>query len=158
MKKQVIDYHVDSFTDYEGNERRFIVAAISFPHDKFKRAISIGVSICHKDDEFDENLGVKFALKNAKKSNIKVFATVGGIVTTKLVDLLLEQEASYFKENPASHIPGYTQMEKEYKEAKALEDLEQNLNDNQKKLLKGLKDLSKDEIDNVIKCIGHGLK
>lgn len=157
MKKEVIDYRVDSFIDYEGIERKFIVAAISSPHKTFKRMISLGVSVCHKDDVFDENLGLRVAVNNAKKANLKIFATVAGMVSTKTVRALIDQETEYFKNNPSSHIHGYSQMENKYLAELArkerLEIIKNNLDDNQKKLLDEVNKLPKDVLNNFQKLI-----
>ena len=153
MKKEIIDYKVDSFIDFEGIERKFVVVAISSKHSDFKRMISIGVSICHKDDEFDEEKGVNIAINHAKKSNLRMFVTAAGMVSTKLVNTLIDQEIEYFKKNPASHISGYLQMQNENQKIDELKNIENNLNNNQNNLHNELRKLSKEDLNNLRQLI-----
>lgn len=90
MKK--VEYIVDSFKDFTGEERQFVMAAVSLhgepevyieedgePIDNDMKVLSIGVSVCRPDDEFNE----------------------------AMVKALLQQEAEYSKANPGRYLAGY---------------------------------------------------
>ena len=78
MKK--VEYIVDSFKDFTGEERKFVMAAVSLhgepevyieeddePIDNDMKVLSIGVSVCRPDDEFNETLGKTIAEGKATK-------------------------------------------------------------------------------------------
>lgn len=129
MKNRIVDYIVDNFVDYANVERKFIVAAVSVPYtttvdgkevvDKTKRTLSLGFAICNPSDEFDENLGLKIAVSRAenKDNKLTLIANTTGLINTPMVKALLEQEATYFKNNPESRINGYNEAKRKYEEA-----------------------------------------
>lgn len=78
MKK--VEYIVDSFKDFTGAERQFVMVAVSIhgePEvyieedgdiiDNDMKVLSIGVSVCRPDDEFNETLGKTIAEGKATK-------------------------------------------------------------------------------------------
>ena len=125
MKKERIETLVDSFVDANGDERHFVVAAISvmFNEDNEPAAVidlnddecgevvkglKLGFSICNPSDEFDEKLGTTIAVGRARKSaEYALLASEPGFINTQLVRAFLAQEAEYFKHNPESRIVGY---------------------------------------------------
>ena len=156
MKKEVIDKRVGSFVDFTGKERKFIIVAVSSSTEVYKRMISIGVSVCHADDKFDEQVGTNIAIRNAKKSNLKFYASVAGMVNTKVVSALLDQEMEYFINNPASHIPGYNQMSRDYTNNQVkiqnLINIKNDLTQDEQKLFEEFKKLP-DDTRNKIKVL-----
>lgn len=125
MKKERIETLVDSFVDANGDERHFVVAAVSvmFNEDNEPAAVvdlnddecgevikglKLGFSICNPTDEFDEKLGITIAVGRARKSaEYALLASEPGFINTQLVRAFLAQEAEYFKHNPESRIVGY---------------------------------------------------
>lgn len=124
MKKERIEYLVDSFTDVNGDTRHFVIAAISVrfgeaadtwfydkgdaEHQENVKGLKLGYSICNPVDKFNEELGIQIAIGRARKNaNYALLASELGFINTKLVKAFLEQEAAYFKENPESRIAGY---------------------------------------------------
>lgn len=125
MKKERIEYLVDSFVDANGDERHFVVAAISemFSEDdeptyvtdvdgyhvqEVIKGLKLGFAICNPTDKFDEKLGVTIATGRAhKNAEYALLASESGYINTKLVRAFLEQEAEYFKHNPEYKIAGY---------------------------------------------------
>lgn len=125
MKKERIETLVDSFVDANGDERHFVVAAISvmFNEDNEPAAVvdlnddecgevvkglKLGFSICNPSDKFDEKLGTTIAVGRARKSaEYALLASEPGFINTQLVRAFLAQEAEYFKHNPESRIVGY---------------------------------------------------
>lgn len=108
MKK--VEYIVDSFKDFTGEERKFVMAAVSLhgepevyieeddePIDNDMKVLSIGVSVCRPDDEFNETLGKTIAEGKATKyRNHALYAVDAGLINETMVKALLQQEAEYF--------------------------------------------------------------
>ena len=125
MKKERIETLVDSFVDANGEERHFVVAAVSVMFNKDNepatvvdlnndecgyviKGLKLGFSICNPSDEFDEKLGTTIAIGRARKSaEYALLASEPGFINTQLVRAFLAQEAEYFKHNPESRIVGY---------------------------------------------------
>lgn len=111
MKK--VEYIVDSFKDFTGEERQFVMAAVSLhgepevyieeddePIDNDMKVLSIGVSVCRPDDEFNETLGKTISEGKATKyRNHALYAVDAGLINETMVRALLQQEAEYFKIN-----------------------------------------------------------
>lgn len=130
-----IEYLCDKFVDYRNNEREFVIAAISIPitsytticsyyHEinKFPKSffpnkcLAIGMSIRHPEDKYNEEFGKQVAVGKALKGKGKyLLVTNTGLINTKMVRALLEQEADYFKRNPESYIAGYNKAAKKWK-------------------------------------------
>lgn len=125
MKKEHIAYLVDSFVDANGDERHFVVAAVSevFTDDdepsyvadlygneicEVVKGLKIGFSICNPTDTFNEEMGITIAVGRARKNaEYALVASSHGYINTKTVQAFLEQEAEYFKHNPEYLIKGY---------------------------------------------------
>ena len=125
MKKERIEYLVDSFVDANGDERHFVVAAVSevFTDDdepayvtdlerediqEVVKGLKLGFAICNPSDKFDEKLGVTIAVGRARKNaEYALLASEMGYINTQLVRAFLQQEAEYFKHNPEYKIAGY---------------------------------------------------
>lgn len=125
MKKERIEYLVDSFVDANGDTRHFVVAAISevfnnddepigvldgdgFPRHEVVKGLKLGFSICNPTDNFDEKIGITIAVGRARKNaRYALVASELGYINTKLVTAFLQQEAEYFKNNPETKIASY---------------------------------------------------
>lgn len=127
MKKERIETFVGKFIDDYGDERNFVMAAVSvvldendpcyvtdcdgFNEQELVKGVKVGYSICNPIDEFDEDLGVTIAVGRARKnSEWALFATQPGYINTKVVQAFLEQEANYLAENPERYIAGYKRI------------------------------------------------
>lgn len=126
MKKERVEFYIDSFTDEFGQIRNFVIAAISEqfdePSDVFTydwnqtnqevvKGLKLGFAICNPVDEFDANLGCTIAEGRARKnSEYALLSTQLGYINTTMVRAFLEQEAEYFKDNPERYIKGYKRM------------------------------------------------
>ena len=110
-------YKVDSFIDFEGKERKFILlcATINMPslilnihYTVAERYLNLGIALCNEVDEFDEQLGVKIALGRAqKKLNHMIVFQRGSMINNDLVNTILERESAYLKKDPGFYIEGY---------------------------------------------------
>lgn len=125
MKKERIEYLVDSFVDDNGDERHFVIAAVSevFTEDdepsyvtdidgleiqEVVKGLKLGFAICNPTDKFDEKLGITIAVGRARKNaEYALVASEMGYINTQLVRAFLQQEAEYFKHNPEYKIAGY---------------------------------------------------
>lgn len=124
MKK--VEYIVDSFVDYAGKERKFVMAAVSMRNeycidikeDEGTKILSIGVSVCRPSDKFNEALGKRIAEGKAiKYRDHALYAVDAGLINDKMVKALLEQEAEYFKVNPGRYLAGYDKDAQKYKKS-----------------------------------------
>ena len=129
-----INYHIDKFIDNNGIEREFILAAVSIDLRKDKsviyseatigvttgevaydmeKVLCLGIAVRRIEDTFNEELGKKIALGKALKvidnpnKGKLIFVSDAGLINTKMVEALLEQEALYFKRDPRCYIKGY---------------------------------------------------
>ena len=110
-------YKVDSFIDFEGKERKFVLlcATINMPSlilntqfTEAERYLNLGIALCNEVDEFDEQLGVKIALGRAqKKLNHMIVFQRGSMINNDLVNTILERESAYLKKDPGFYIEGY---------------------------------------------------
>ena len=110
-------YKVDSFIDFEGKERKFILlcATINNPSlilntqlTEAERYLNLGIALCNEVDEFNEQLGVKIALGRAqKKLNHMIVFQRGSMINNGLVNTILERESAYLKKDPGFYIEGY---------------------------------------------------
>lgn len=142
MNKNIkTEYLIDKFKDFTGQEREFILAAVSVPlGEEFmsipdpettddygtigadlitpcEKLLLIGMSIRNAEDTYDEEIGKRIAVGKALKFKGKHLAVShAGLVNTKMVSALLQQEAAYFKRDPQSYIAGYRNAERKWKE------------------------------------------
>lgn len=109
-----VEYIVDQFVDYTGTTRNFVMAAVSLENLALK-TVSVGVSVCRPFDTFNEELGKRIALGKAKKHiEHALYASDPGMINSKVVKALLEQEAEYFKRNPGRYLAGYDANAKKF--------------------------------------------
>jgi hypothetical protein len=135
MKIEVLKTVTDSFIDYAGIERKFIVVAVASKTGPLTKTFGIGFSICNPSDEFNEEIGKQIAINKALNKDNKLIAHVNcnGFITPRIIDTLIDQEIEYFKNKPSAHIPGYFEMQEKYEKetahANKLQELIQNHND-----------------------------
>lgn len=122
MKIEVLKTVTDSFIDFAGIERKFVVAAVSSKAGPLTKMFGIGFSICNPCDEFNEEVGKQIAINKALDKNNKLLSYVNcnGFLTPQIVSTLVEQEIEYFKNKPSSHIPGYYEMQCKYEKELAI--------------------------------------
>jgi len=137
MVKNRVVFRNGVFTDYKGNQRQYIVAAVSerIPEegmvitaneDKVDEIIisdvckklSLGFAICSPEDKWNEELGKTIALGKAVKRPSRVlYASHAGMINTDVVNALVNQEMKYFENNPGSIIAGYDEAQRKYKQS-----------------------------------------
>lgn len=155
----------DSFVDYKGLTHHFVMAAISvelensplvLDKDEFgpialgevKKCVKIGLAICNPEDEFVEKIGALKAIGRAEKSEPVLYTSYTGMINTKLVKALLEQESNYLKNNPEKYIIGYSEAKDRFLKNKEMNELKENFSDLEKTVANKLEENPK-FLDNV---------
>lgn len=102
------------------------------------KVVRLGLSICNPTDNFDEKVGALKAAARARNSEPVLYTSDPGIINTKVVRALLEQEAQYIKNNPENVIPGYEDMKARYLKRKEMEAMKGNFSETEAKVVEGL--------------------
>lgn len=102
------------------------------------KVLRLGISICNPTDEFDEKVGAFKAVARARKATPTLFAKNRGVINTKVVKALLEQEAEYLKANPESFIEGYAEMKERYLTGKKMEAMKEEFSEIEKTVVEEL--------------------
>lgn len=140
MKKEVIETRIGEFTDYLGNTRKYMIAAISemlpmadedndaiyhtvncscncgdYCEGVVVKQLSIGFAITNAHDKFNEKIGREIAIGKARKRpHAVLYASIPGIINSPVVEAILKQEMNHFEENPGSVIAGYNTARDKY--------------------------------------------
>lgn len=152
MTQNVVEYLIDSFIDFKGQEHKIVACALSqvpeaddytlsigwvnpmtnemnYDSTEICRKVSIGISVCHPTDKFDEEMGktkaYNKALHDPKCSTI--YTSSRGVISKALVQTFLEQEIKFLKENPDRIIKGYSQEKAKFDKKQTLENRIKNL-------------------------------
>ena len=104
------------------------------------KKVCIGISVCHPEDKFDEEIGKKKAIARAQSAKPALLATSKGYINKHVVQGLLKQEADYIKNNPHLYIKGYSEMEKAYNKKLAMKEFEETLTEAEKIVLNKLEE------------------
>lgn len=124
-------------------------------YDKVVKSVSIGVSICNPEDEFNYVIGCKKAQARAKNSNATLYATKSGMINTTMVTGLLTQEAEYLKNNPDVYIKGYEESKRAYLEKQKKADIFTALPEQAKDTINYLRNCSKQLANNIMKFVNE---
>ena len=124
MKIKRIVYKHDNFVDFKGNERPVTFCAVSFVTelkgiDCTEKFLSLGVSVGHENDKdsWSNEIGERIAYNKAVSGkNCPILSTNrSGMISTELVEALLNKEIQYFKKDPGTYIKGYRDAEEAWK-------------------------------------------
>lgn len=159
MKK--VEYIVDGFKDFTGEERQFVMAAVSLhgePIDNDMKVLSIGVSVCRPDDEFNETLGKTIAEGKAMKyRNHALYAVDAGLINETMVKALLQQEAEYFKANPGRYLAGYDKDAEKYHRSERIEGYIETLEGEAKTTFNYLTEATDEEMEKLAEAVNYVL-
>lgn len=124
--KYEIEEYVENYgtTDYVGS---------------VSKVLRLGISICNPVDTFDEHVGSQKAIHRARAAKPVIYAANPGVINSHMVKALLEQEASYLKDNPERFITGYSEAKKRYLKDQKMEEIEKNLSEVEIKVVEELK-------------------
>ena len=116
MKNEKCEVISGSFKDFAGKEHQVIVVAISqqFDDRHLKKRLLVGYSICHPDDPFNMELGIKIAKGQAYKGKRALYSTELGLINGPMVRALINQELTYICNNPDKFIKGYKEAEEKF--------------------------------------------
>lgn len=167
MKK--VEYIVDSFKDYTGVERKFVMAAVSLhneysvdiaedmePIDNDHKILSIGVSVCRPSDTFDEELGKRIAEGKATKyRDHAIYAVDAGLINDKVVRALLSQESEYFKSNPGRYLAGYDKDAEKYHKSQEIHEYIKSLDGDAKVAFRFLTEANSNSINKLYDAINY---
>lgn len=165
--KEFIETLVGSFIDYAGKTHKFVIAAVSETFDSENpllvvannilhvkivgatdKGLRIGISVCHPDDKFCEKVGTLKAVARARNSEIALYATDKGYISSPIVKAFLEQEAEFFKKNPERYIKGYSESKERYLKKKNMEEMKANFSEVERIILENM-DKNPKYLDNV---------
>lgn len=178
MKQDVTEYLIDSFVDFKGEEHKIVACALSQSAEESEdgcklavgwvsgdsymitcdpdyaevyRVVSIGISVCHPTDTFDEEKGKANAYNKALHDPKcpTIYTKDRGVASGTLVKAFLKQEVNFLKENPERLIKGYNQMKARFDKKQALKARVEGLSDNEKLVVK----LATKEGVDVVGCI-----
>lgn len=90
------------------------------------KSLRIGISICNPVDKFNESIGKAKAIARARMSDPILFVKNAGLINSKVVRALLEQESEYLKNNPELLIKGYKESKLRYERNHQMVNLEKS--------------------------------
>lgn len=172
MKERIV-YSNGQFTDFAGQIRKFVIAAVStiidteivttegdYVHTP-KKKLSLGIAICNPTDTYNEEIGKKIAYSKAvsPSNTLCMFVCDGGMVNTKMVEALIEQEKEYFIAYPEKHIKGYlaakTKYEANVKKESDKKNLVESLTSAELEVIHYFKDLPSNKRNTIMKLINE---
>lgn len=179
MKQDVAEYLIDSFVDFKGGEHKIVACALSQSPEESEdgcklavgwvnekdeficvddpdyaevcRVISVGISVCHPTDTFDEKKGKTNAYNKALHDPKcpTIYTKDRGVASSTLVKTFLQQEVNFLKENPERIIKGYNQAKARFDKKQSLKAKMESLSDNEKLIVKLV---TKEGVD-VVGCV-----
>lgn len=165
-----VSYRVDTFKDFNGDLRYFVIAAVSLPttalveefdkDDEYafeaeytedcSKVLLLGFSACQSSDVFNEEIGKKIALGKAlKERKYALYATNKGLINSGMVESLLDQEVKFFKKDPGYYLKSYRDAENRYKKNTAKCAILNEMSDEDRMVLSWLKRTNKKWMEKV---------
>ena len=141
--KERVEYRVDSFVDFTGMERKFVMVALS-------------QEVCAEIDPDTENWDEDALLsdkclsiggKARKLHNHALYSTDPGLINRGVVNALLDQEVAFFKQCPGKYLKGYDTAKAIYEEGRKMVELEASLSDEERTCLDTLLTSKNDRVD-----------
>lgn len=113
MKKERINYLVDSFIDENNKERYFILCAVTTINLNSYKITKFGISVQHPNDKYNEETGKRIAYKKAISNPISVInANNIFSMNNDICEQYLLSYAKYFKEDPSIFLNRYKDLKK----------------------------------------------
>ena len=156
--KNKVEYHVGTFVDYAGVERKFVMAAVS-SKPEFRddiKYLSVGVSVCRPCDEFDEELGKQIAYGKALESyEHRILAFDNGYINRDVALAVLKTAVKHFTENPGRYLAGYDSDAIKYAKQKQLDEYVANLSEEHKEALNVITGMEDEELERFTEVANH---
>lgn len=120
------------------------------------KCLSLGVTVCNPEDEYNEEYGKIRAQALAKSNTPIIWSTKKGCINTPMVRSLLQQELDYLIANPDQIIKGYSDCKKRWGAKQKAHLNYSNLQGEEKTVAKFIKDNPKrtKELAELIKSLG----
>ena len=133
--KDFVNFKLGTIKDFKG-EQRLITACIlsdtveqgmtaSWDGDyeiPIMRALRAGVAVYNPTDDFNIEVGKKYAYQNALKAAPFMFITQGSIINEAMTNILLDKIIENAGKEPHKIFPNYAQNARKYKEIKKSEE------------------------------------
>lgn len=129
----------------------------SYEVAKVLKSLSLGISICNPEDEFNVEVGKAKALARAKCNTPVLYATKPGVINTTMVQALMKQEAEYLKNNPDAYIKGYAKAAAKYEQHQKDLDTLANLTDEQLQFYEYMSTAPIEDLEKVLGLIERGV-
>lgn len=156
---QKVQYITGQFVDYKGDTRKYVMAAVSFNTsyaEDYLKCVSIGVSACLPEDEFNLELGKRIAYGKAlKNTKHRLYTQDFGMINEAVVTALLTQEKTYFESNPAYYLKGYEDKQNKYLRKKKVLDYIENADEQKETALNYVAQISDDEVDEFVEALNY---
>lgn len=152
-------YVIDTFTDYKGEDKHFVLAGITItPGEKeMPKCLTLGVAVCDPKDSFEEEIGKQIsrgrALKAVEEKDYAhaVFSYDNGLLGQNTVSAILKQEAEYLKNHPERYIKSYACDKEKYLKEQEISKKYKELDSEAKDIVEYLKDCTDDLRDTIYK-------
>lgn len=150
MKK--VEYIVDSFKDFTGEERQFVMAAVSLHGEP-------EVYIEEDGEPIDNDMKVLSIAegKAMKYRNHALYAVDAGLINETMVKALLQQEAEYFKANPGRYLAGYDKDAEKYHRSERIEGYIETLEGEAKTTFNYLTEATDEEMEKLAEAVNYVL-
>lgn len=144
-----VEYHIGTFKDYTGTDRKFVMAAVSIKPERYAyKALSVGVAVCRPEDEFDEELGKQIAYGKAMKDlSHRILSFDPGYITHDVAVNVLKAAVKQFVDNPGIYLAGYNRDAAKYAEKNKMNDYMNSLTDEQTTALGVITSMEDEELD-----------
>lgn len=99
---------VHDYVEYEIKPNKVIPSILTYYEPQLKRELTIGVSICHAKDKFDENTGIDIAKQRiANGITSGTVSTEDATMLTKdMIDVIIDNKLKWFCEHIDRYVGG----------------------------------------------------
>lgn len=153
--KHKVEYFTGTFIDYEGLERKFVMAAVSFK-ESYIKGLSIGVSVCRPCDVYDEELGKQIAYGKALKNRQHSIWTMdSGLINHETAVTILNTAAKHFVENPGMYLAGYDADAAKYTKTKRINEYIHSLDDETRMALERIASMDDEDLEEFTEAANY---
>ena len=145
MKK--VEYIVDSFKDFTGEERQFVMAAVSLHGEP-------EVYIEEDGEPIDKTIAEGKAMKYRNHAS---YAVDAGLINEAMVKALLQPEAEYSKANPGRYLAGYDKDAEKYHRSERIEGYIETLEGEAKTTFNYLTEATDEEMEKLAEAVNYVL-
>lgn len=103
------------FIDFKGDVHHIVAVGIRMEYAS-ETTLSIGVSICSPEDEYNDETGVTMAYERALNNPPILTASNSKAINCAYIDAILKSEIDYIRLRPQKYIKDYWKKYEKYKE------------------------------------------